>query len=522
MIDADQRAVLKRNLKKTWPVFFGRFGRLLPIQEMAIPVIMKGRNAIITSPTASGKTEAVLAPIAEKLLNEKAPGLKVLYIVPTRALANDLYLRIHDQLITLELLLAIRTGDKRDFNPKEPSDFLITTPESLDSLICRQTLTFSSLQFVIVDEIHLIDGSYRGDQVRVLLKRLNLISKTPFKIYTLSATIEGIDETAGRYMTDFDIIRSEGAREIEYKILDSLEDALGEARKNKLLKILMFCNSRTEVELLSEECVRYWPKDKVVVHHGKLDRKIRSETETFFRDCKWGLCIATMTLEIGIDIGNIDVVFLYGPPWSVSSLLQRIGRGNRRKTTAIAYGICRKPEEHACFEEMFELAVKGRLEHKEYEFDKSVIVQQILSCLFQTATGLSEAEISELFNKFCDLDFIRLIIDNLVNNNLAEWRQNKICASDKLMDWGEKGFIHSNIANSKDYQIVNSVTNSILGNISTAFVEDRIRFAGRAWRVTQIKGVQIKVVPTESGTAPEFGHTPNQGAFSWLLPANMK
>ncbi|MDD5702712.1 MAG: helicase-related protein, partial [Dehalococcoidales bacterium] len=136
------------------------------------------------------------------------------------------------------------------------------------------------------------------------------------------------DEIAQRYFNDFDVVTVPGSRELEYHLFTSLEQAFKSAQERRMRKILLFCNRRAEVEEISGQCKAFWPEDHIVVHHGKLDRSVREESESFMRECRWGLCVATMTLEIGIDIGDIDVVMLYGAPWSVSSLLQRVGRGN--------------------------------------------------------------------------------------------------------------------------------------------------------------------------------------------------
>lgn len=145
-MDVQRVRIIRNRLKYAWMPFFTTFGRLTPIQVETIPTILDGYNVIVASLTASGKTEAVVAPVAERYIQEKWQELAVLYIVPTRALANDTLARIEGPLRDMGIKTALKHGDK----PYLPSDnlpnFLITTPESLDSLICRRVEVFKSLR----------------------------------------------------------------------------------------------------------------------------------------------------------------------------------------------------------------------------------------------------------------------------------------------------------------------------------------------------------------------------------------
>ncbi len=522
MSHVEDTVEIKKRLTRTWNAFFGRFGKLLPIQIETIPVVLQRRNAVICSPTASGKTEAVVAPIAEILLENTRPGLSVVYVSPTRALVNDLYERLAGPLSQLGLSVAIKTSDRRQFDPGKPQTFLLTTPEALDSLICRNPGVFSTVSFVVLDEIHLLDKTYRGDQLRILLRRLNKLAKKELHCYALSATLSGPEETALRYFDDFAVVATPGLRELEYELFASLQQALRAARERKMHKILLFCNRRKEVEEVSGECRAFWPEDCLVVHHGKLDRSVRQESEQFMRECQWALCVATMTLEIGIDIGDIDVVVLYGAPWSVSSLLQRVGRGNRRKGAAIAFGVYRDLQERSCFQDMFQLAKKGAIEDIPYEPDLSVAVQQVLSCLYQHPGGLSEDFFLSLFEGFCSPNDVNLILRHLAKLGYVEQGQGRWFASAKVMDMGDRGAIHSNIPNVRDYKVVDASTGATLGEVSPAIVEDVFRLAGKSWRVVRVEGARIYVSPARGGQAAQFGRSCSKGAFSELLPPQLR
>ena len=161
-------------LPRTFHAFLGMFPRLTAIQAHAIPQVLTGEDCVLVAPAASGKTEAALAPLCERLLREPSPGgVRLLYVVPTRALANDTETRVRGPAGTLGLVATVRTGDRPVALAARRTDLLITTPESMDSMLCRQADVFKNVRAVVVDEAHQVDGTARGDQLRVLLRRLS-------------------------------------------------------------------------------------------------------------------------------------------------------------------------------------------------------------------------------------------------------------------------------------------------------------------------------------------------------------
>ena len=521
MICDDQ--YLRKKLKRTWTTFFSRYGKLLPIQLKTIPVVLDVKNAIVVSSTASGKTEAVVAPLIERLLiNENWESLSILYISPTRALVNDMYYRLKEQLDDLNISLSLKTGDKPQFNPDNSPNFLITTPESLDSLICRYPSTFENVKAVVLDEIHLLDNTYRGDQLRILLKRLEYIAETDFSIYVLSATIADPEDVGSRYLKDFEVIATHDKREIEYTLVRSLKEVFNYVRKEKLKKLLIFCNKRVNVENIAKECKRLWGNHTVVVHHGSLSKQIREEAERFMKETQYGVCIATMTLEIGIDIGDIDAVVLAEVPWSVSSLLQRIGRGNRRTQKCRVFAIFNSEEERSMFEQMFRIAIEGYVEPVEYSQDLSVVVQQIFSSLYANPNGLESGYFIELFEGFCSECDLRDILSHLSEKEWIEKRHNKWYATTKLMDWGEKGKIHSNIPSIKTLKVVDADSKRTIGEVQYP-VDDIFVLAGRVWKVVRVSSDKIYVKSEKSkATTAKFKSHPAKGYFYYFLPKNIR
>jgi ATP-dependent Lhr-like helicase len=383
---------LRYRLRYSWSPFFSRFGTLLPVQLETIPKILDGSNVVIMSPTASGKTEAVIAPVAEKCVMEQWQGLSILYIVPTRALANDTFQRIQGPLLDMNLTTAIKHQDTPYLSYKNLPNLLITTPESLDSLICRHSQIFSTLKTVILDEIHLLDNTYRGDQLRLLLWRLQkLANEGDLSIHLLSATLAYPHQVAKRYVKNFEVIEIKGQRVIDYHLFSSLSAVFEWVRRERWKKVLCFCNLRDSVESVAHELAELWHPYPVVVHHGSLHRREREEAEKVMKDSNVAVCVSTSTLEIGIDIGDIDLILLIEPPWSISSMIQRIGRGNRRENVARVAAIFKSNEEKSLLETMFNFAISGALDEAVYTPDRSVAIQQIFSFLFQNPKGMPES-----------------------------------------------------------------------------------------------------------------------------------
>ncbi|MCD6177488.1 MAG: DEAD/DEAH box helicase [Candidatus Cloacimonetes bacterium] len=511
----------KKKLKRTWITFFGRYGKLLSIQSKTIPIVLDGKNAIIISAAASGKTEAIVAPLIERHLEENWGNLAILYISPTRALVNDIYYRLKDQMNELSISLSLKTGDRPQFNPEKPPNFLITTPESLDSLLCRHLSSFRNIKAVVLDEIHLLDNTHRGDQLLILLRRLEHIAETNFNVYALSATIADPKSIGNRYLKKFETVKTSGKREIEYTLVKSLGEVFNYARKEKLNKLLIFCNKRASVETASIECKRLWGNNKVVTHHGSLSKSVREEAESFMKESQYGACIATMTLEIGIDIGNIDAVVLVDVPWSISSLLQRIGRGNRRTQKCRVFAISNSEKEKLIFEQMFKAAIEGHLEHVEYSSDLSVVVQQIFSSLYANPNGLENNYFVKLFNEFCSESELKDILNHLVDKEWIEKRYERWYATTKLMNQGEIGRIHSNIPPTKALKVVDIRSKKTIGEVQYP-IDGIFVLAGKIWKIVRLSGDKIYVKPekTKAFTVRFKSHT-SKGYFYYFLPKHL-
>lgn len=532
MSDFERVLNARNSLKRSWQPFFSRFGRLTPVQIETIPVILSGNNALICAPTATGKTEAVVAPVSEVILKtRKDNNLECIYISPTRALVNDLAGRLTEPLNEVGLTLGIWTGDHHNFNPQAPTSFLLTTPESLDSVICRFPQVLKHLQFGIFDELHLVDGTCRGDQLMILRKRLQDLSPS-IRLYGMSATIKHPEDVLKRYIGPGLCISVAGGRGIVERIIEenSVDTGLKEIAKifraERISKALFFCNSRALTEKICIKLQELFEKDRVFVHHGSLPRGRREATEHAFREREFCFCVATMTLEVGIDIGDIDAVVLVGPPSSISSLLQRVGRGSRRKQHTLVFGLPEEPDDITTFRVLFELAKRGQLEEVTWKPAYSVAVQQTLSLLFQNQIRGITA--NEVFSYLCPLtlssqDFKELI-SHLSEKGYIITQRGLLFPSQKTLNLARRGVIHSNISNDKGFQVVNSINGEKLGEISYLDTQlETFILGGKLWKVKEVQGTDVSVVPYSGNVETlSFVRKGTQGAFFFLLPTKLK
>ncbi len=396
----EQHQLLRQTLPNSWNAFFARFGSLRPIQLAAVPPILARKNVLVTAPTAGGKTEAVVAPLCEQIIRHRWPGLSVLLITPTRALVNDLFYRLERPCEQMHIAIARKTSDHA-FSGTADEQLVITTPESTESLLTFRRETLVNLNAIIIDEIHLLDGTPRGDQLRMLLRRLlaylhDKRAKNFLGLQTvaMSATVPDPRRLADAYLGDnAEIISVPGQRQVEAKVIvaDGADDVRAQAAVQAMElfadvhKVLVFVNSRKAADM-GASCFRcgMFSKAPVFGHHGSLSKHQRETTEARFKNERRAICVATMTLEVGIDIGDVDLVVCMDPPLSVSSFLQRIGRGCRRlrgRTRVLC--IARDRADEILFDAMIRQATLGLPVGPLKPFRTSVLVQQALAYLKQ-------------------------------------------------------------------------------------------------------------------------------------------
>jgi len=520
---------IKGCLHRTWVPFFSRFGHFTQIQELTIPHILNGENVVIISPAATGKTEAVIAPLLENLLAKGSlEGLKILYISPTRALVNDLYRRLEEPISYLNLSLGRKTGDRPKIDPRELPVVLLTTPESFDSLLTRQSRLFLNFEAVVLDEIHLLDNTPRGDQLRILLNRLRKINNR-LQYCALSATIDDL-KIGERYFDNSKVCLLKVSREIEYILIPDklfIPELFKLIKERSLKKILAFFNARSFAEGFSQKLNRPPFEDSVLVHHASLPKSRREEVEKVMNQSDKAILLATSTLELGIDIGDVDCIVLFRPPFNVSSLLQRIGRGNRRREKLFALGIHVNNWERILMETFFECAQHGQLYERRYQRTMSVLPQQIYSYLYQrrrigtTLKNLyqvltpiyTEAEVNKIFKKLLD------------DGALKEGRSGIYFLSYNLENRVQWGKIHSNIAEKTfgEYDVFDITQGNLIGRIY--YLAEKFILGGRCWQKIQVQEKEKKVYARYIGNAPLIAKVfegKGAGNYNYLLSSVLK
>jgi superfamily II DNA/RNA helicase len=399
-------------LPNTFRAFYGSFQQLYPIQQRAIEPILDGRDVIIQSATGSGKTEAVLAPCIERIITA-AEKASILYIVPTRALAVDIFRRFETILTErLGLTVAIRTGDIKKNGGGFPA-IMLSTPESLDVMLGSSNQDISGflarINTVVIDEVHPFIHHYRGHHLVYLLKRLERRCKRKIQKIALSATLADPYEVSRflRCGSETEYLIETVSRRIVPRLVHLLDD---EGELIALLddlyhqwnyhKILIFANSRGRCDrifgVLNQNGVF---RQMALLHYSNLAAGQRREVERRFRKQSRAVCVATSTLELGIDVGDVDAVVLFEPPDSAAAFLQRIGRANRRQAAIHFWGICRgerSGEQVLRFLALLYLTRRGRVETPLPKRLPSVLSQQIISLLYEKKC-LSLAALKSLF-----------------------------------------------------------------------------------------------------------------------------
>ena len=318
---------------------------LRPLQSDAIDPVLAGDHGLFLAPTAGGKTEAATFPMLTRIANEGWRPLSVIYIAPLRALLNNLLPRLEQYAGFTGHRVALWHGDvgqsARTKIIAEPPDILLTTPESLEAMLISRRLNegwfFPNLRAVIIDEVHAFADGDRGWHLLSVLERLTRVCGHDLQRIGLSATVGNPEELlgwiSGSSPADERIVNPPADTVAEPEVtLDYVGSQENAARLISQLHVgekrLVFVDSRRGVEELASELRQL--EVNVFVSHGSLGQDERRRAETAFAEASNCVIVATSTLELGIDVGDLDRVIQIGSPSTVASFLQRIGRTGRR------------------------------------------------------------------------------------------------------------------------------------------------------------------------------------------------
>ena len=396
---------------------------LKDIQENAIPFVLEGKSdVIISASTAGGKTEAAFLPILTSLLQcGTSNGFQVLYISPLKALINDQYRRLLDMTTEMGINVTPWHGDidvsQKKRSLKNPNGIIIITPESLESfLINRRSFwpsVFSSLRYVVIDELHSFIGTERGKQLQSLLSRIEQITQQKIPRIAMSATFSDYSDVKSFLRDDESFpcaIPPQGNSNHEIKILVKeyiqskdidVTDLISQEIYKKLRgsNNLVFTNNRGYAESygvhLSDMCEINGVPNEFRVHHGSISRIERESVERDLQKGEWPVTVfCTSTLELGIDVGKVKSIAQIGTASSVSGLRQRLGRSGRRNEPSILRVFSIENKDNSLLYNLRSslvqnIAVIELMRQHKYEkpsinkFHFSTLIQQILAVIAQ-------------------------------------------------------------------------------------------------------------------------------------------
>ena len=525
----------KKNNKITHPEISQKFKsigfeNLTEIQKQAIPKILEEKNCLIIAPTGSGKTECATIPVFSKIKNRKLPNkIKALYITPLRALNRDVFKRIIRYAENEELKIEIRHGDTSQSNRKRiadnPPDILITTPETLVNLLSQKKHldALSDLEWIIVDEVHELLASERGSQLCLSLERLQIKTKNEIHRIGLSATV-GNPEDAGRFLVGterkFELIHDTSLRnyDVDVVFVDGIMDDVATeiieyVKKEQITSpVLLFTNSRGESERLSS-ILKQKTLLNVELHHGSLSRQVREETEDILREGKSGIVVCTSSLELGLDIGSVELVIHYGSPRQVSKFMQRIGRSKHdRGDSARGLIITENADDEFEIQAIIQRIKEGSIEEQKIHHGSlDVLAHHLVGLSMQVGNVPVEAalKLTKLAYPFRDIsleeffDVLELLaLRELIifNDDKTEYKKNTAFFATK--------YHFQNLSTIPDilkFKVVDTIENKFIGTLDQRFVGDLDKdqifvLRGSQWRVLNIdeKSFKVNVMPIRS------------------------
>jgi ATP-dependent Lhr-like helicase len=523
-----------------------RFGELNEIQNLSIPIILSGANCLVIAPTGYGKTECALLPLLNNIAGGN--GIIALYITPLRALNRDVMERIRWWCEELGVSVAVRHGDtsqsERLKQSRNPPQLLITTPETLQSILPAKIIgqALKNVRYVIVDEVHELYESKRGAQLSVALERLLEKTGVEFQRIGLSATVSSPEEAAN-FLTggrSCKVVKLQLERKMELRVefprpLQEDEElseklflephALARLRfLNELIEThtstLAFVNTRQVAETLTSRLIALRKAQKyegsVGIHHGSLSKDVRKYTERKFKERGIKGLLATSSLELGIDIGSVDLVVQYMSPKQVSRLIQRVGRSG--------HGVGRMPKGVVIagdFDDICEsIAIMKMVRERRLEAPPmqsnalDVVAHQLCGLILEY--GVVELErahrIITRAYPFKKLPFSELasVAEQLRYEGIVHAEGNSVKKGGRILTYYFENL--STIPSEGKYFVKNAVTNSNISTLDEAFVASYVEQGsvfitkGVPWRVLDVRDREVIVEPSQdiSAAVPDW------------------
>jgi len=502
---------------------------LREVQERTCEAVAAGHDTLVIAPTAGGKSEAALIPVMDDILKNGRPGITCLYISPLKALINDQEGRFFAFCIPTSLSVMKWHGDvargDRSWKDGESPHFLMITPESLEVLLEEPTLSpaLRQVRFIIVDELHAFVETERGVHLKVLLDRMDAVAHRKIQRIGLSATTGNPDEVL-RWLSDNRhgealVAVPSAPQEKQFRFIvepdeDGRTSAVARIVSGK--KALVFVNSRSVAEHLARSLAGRI--QNLHIHHSSLSPATRKSAEDAFSSDEGACIICTSTLELGIDIGDLDVVVQVGPPSSVSSFLQRMGRSGRRGKAANVAWILRNSCELLCSCAIIECAMDRQTEPlsppiKPY----TVLLQQLFLFLHRHKAASRRQLANELlshpvFSMVDEKDLQALVAHLLAGGYLTSDGEMLMPgdAAEKVFGRSNWKDLYSVISGGGEYRAV-TPDGDVIGNLDARFVHrsrdtDGISLGGRSWSVVKCDEGHnlVVVVPGEGNPSRIF------------------
>lgn len=551
--------------------FLRKYGSFTPPQKYAIAEAFEGRNVLISSPTGSGKTLAAFMTALSKLLDRAMEGslenrVYVVYVSPLKALNNDIRRNLEEPLSEIyalaeekgiklqEIRIAVRTGDtdsgEKQKQLRKPPHILITTPESLAIVLCSPKFSraLTSVEFLIVDELHSLAENKRGSHLTLSIERLQEIQEGKMTRIGLSATIHPLDEVA-RFLVGYENGRERDCvvadvtfeKKIDISVLSPVEnlfsataEEIGEKLYSTLAELikesratLIFTNTRSATERVVFNLKKILGESfPIAAHHSSLSKEVRLEVEEKLKNGELRCVVSSTSLELGIDIGYIDLVVLVGSPKSINRALQRIGRSGHRLHETSAGRIV--VVDH---DDLVECAVLAR-EALRRRLDRIHIPEKPLDVLCQHVVGMAierRWKVDEALNvirraypyrnltKDEFLSVLRYLAGRY--SELEEKRvYGKIWFDEETMEFGRRGkmvrpIYYLNTGTIPDEVAIAVITKDgrMVGKVEEEFAERLVKgdifvLAGRTYRFLKSRGMKIVVeeVKDEKPTVPSW------------------
>ncbi|MFL6525733.1 MAG: DEAD/DEAH box helicase [Nitrososphaera sp.] len=538
------------------------FSSLTTIQRKVLPIISRKINCILVAPTGSGKTEAAILPVFTMLArqNRGAGTIRAIYITPLRALNNDVLRRIIQYAQSEGLRVEIRHGDTTALARKKivenPPDVLITTPESLGIILTNEKMlvALKGLQWAIVDEVHELVSNERGAHLSISLERLQAVSSQSITRIGLSATVGNLKQTA-QFICGSDrhsaILVDPASRgyDIDVQFVNGSLNNVGHfvtdyVRTNSIKgTVLLFTNTRDEAEYLGT-ILKNQSDIKVDVHHGSLSKEMREETEHTLRSGMAGIVVCTSSLELGLDIGSVDLVIHYGSPRQVSKLMQRIGR-SRHNQRSFAKGliVTNNPDDEIESLAIIRRMKKGSIEEQKiHESALDVIAHHLVGLAMQTRDPVNVDDAYEIvtqaypFRNISIFD-IESCLDLLAGHNVIKYDRESHTYTRKIKAYKYYFENVSMIPYVLKFEVVDSISKRRIGTLDQQFVGDYgekgnvFVLKGSQWRILSVDEARLVVnveplhgaainipywvgemIPVDFKTAEEVGVIRNQAA----------